>query len=85
METKQLNMVVRSVLVGIVVTIIYLAIGLLLDYIITQLLSQFVLSNCSEDCYFRYFNIIFAVMAVFSLMGGIRSGMRSYKRLAENK
>lgn len=83
MEAKQVNIFMRSVLIGITMTIVYLAIGLALDYIITQLLSKFVLSDCSEDCYFRYFNIIFAVVAVLSFMGGIRSGMQKYKRLSE--
>ena len=85
MEVKQVNIVVRSVFVGIGITIVCLAVGLVLDYLITQLLSQFVLTDCSEDCYFRYFNIIFAVVAVFGLMGGIRNGMSSYQRLSENK
>lgn len=85
MEAKQINIIMRSVLMGIGVTIVYLAIGLALDYIITQLLSQFILSDCPEDCYFRYFNIIFAVLAVFSMMGGIRSGTRTYKRLSEKQ
>jgi len=84
MEAKQVNIILRSGLTGIVVTFVYLAVGLVLDYAITQLLSQYIITDCSEDCYFRYFNIIFAVMAVFSLMGGIRSGMRSYHRLSEN-
>lgn len=85
MEAKQVNIIVRSGLTGIVVTFVYLAVGLVLDYAITQLLSQYIITDCSEDCYFRYFNIIFAVVAVFSLMGGIRNGMHSYHRLSENK
>jgi len=83
MQAKQPNIIMRSVLMGIGMTIVYLAIGLVLDYIITQLLSQFILSDCSEDCYFRYFNIIFVVVAVFSLMGGIRSGMQTYQRFSK--
>jgi len=83
MEAKQVNKIARSVLVGIGMTILYLVIGLVLDYLLTQLLTQFVIFDCSEDCYFRYFNIIFAVAAVLSLMGGIRSGMQTFRRLSE--
>ena len=77
--------VVRSVLSGIGIAVLYLLVGTVLDYIVTQILSQFFLSDCSEDCYFRYFNSIFVVVAVLSLAGGIRAGIRTYKRLSEKQ
>jgi hypothetical protein len=85
METKtKQNILIRSVLTGIGFTILFLLIGIVLDYLVTQLLSQFVLTDCSEDCYFRYFNIIFAIVALLSVAGGILSGIRAYKRSSEN-
>lgn len=74
----------RSILGGIGMTVVYLLAGLVLDYAVTQLLSQFVIADCSEDCYFRYFNLIFIFVVVFSVIGGIYSGYRIYKRLSEN-
>jgi hypothetical protein len=44
------NVMLRSVFIGVGVTVLYLLIGLILDYLVTQLLSQFVIRNCSEDC-----------------------------------
>lgn len=85
MEANKASIIVRSVLMGIGITTIYLMIGLALDYGLTQLYSQFVIADCSEDCYFRYFSIFFAVAAVFGLMGGIRSGIRLYHRLSGNQ
>lgn len=77
------NVILRSVLTGIGMTILYLVIGTALDYIVTQVLSQFFITDCSEDCYFRYFNAIFIVVVLVSIAGGIRSGVRTYKRLSE--
>ena len=65
-------------------TILFLLIGIVLDYLLTQGLSQFVLADCSEDCYFRYFNIIFLIVALLSVAGGILSGVRMYRR-SENE
>jgi len=77
------NVLVRSVLGGIGIAVLFLVARTVLDYIITQALSQFVIADCSEDCYFRIFNLIFALVAIISLMVGIRSGVRMYRRLAE--
>ena len=60
------NVVIRSVLTGIGMVVLYLLVGTLLDYLVTQVLSQFVLVNCSEDCYFKYFNTIFFFVALLS-------------------
>jgi hypothetical protein len=85
MDTKSKgNILVRSFLTGIGTTVLYLLIGTVLDYFITQGLSQFILTDCSEDCYFQYFNTIFAVVTLLSIVGGIRSGIRTYNRLSEN-
>lgn len=85
METqKKGNATLRGVLTGIGIAVLYLLIGVILDYIVTQLLSQFVIPNCSEDCYFQLFNTIFVVVAVLSVAGGILRGVRKYKQLSEN-
>ena len=85
METQSKgNVIVRSVLTGLGMTILFLLIGIVLDYLLTQGLSQFVLADCSEDCYFRYFNIIFLIVALLSVAGGILSGVRMYRR-SENE
>ena len=85
METQSKgNVIVRSVLTGVGMTILFLLIGIVLDYLVTQGLSQFVIPNCSEDCYFRYFNIIFLIVALMSVAGGILNGIRMYRRLSEN-
>jgi len=75
--------IARSILTGLGVAILYLLIGAVLDYIVTQVISQFFLTACSEDCYFRIFNSIFVVVALLSAAGGLRAGLRSYKRLSE--
>jgi len=75
--------IARSILTGLGVTILYLLIGTILDYIVTQVTSQFFLTACSEDCYFRIFNSIFVVVALLSAAGGLRAGLRSYKRLSK--
>ena len=75
------NAIVRSVLTGAGITILFLLLGTVLDYVVTQVLSQFFIPNCSEDCYFQLFNSIFIVVAVISLAAGIRSGVRTFNRL----
>ena len=84
METKnKQNAIVRSVLIGIGVTILYLLIGTVLAYSVTQVLSQYFIPNCSEDCYFRYFNSLFIIVVLFSIAGGIQGGIRRYKHEIE--
>jgi hypothetical protein len=84
METQNKgNLILRSVLTGIGMAVLYLLIGTVLDYIVTQVLSQFFIADCSEDCYFRYFNAIFIIVVLVSIAGGIRSGVRTYKRYSE--
>lgn len=73
--------IIRSILTGFGVTVLFLLIGTVLDYIVTQLLSQFIISNCSEDCYFRLFNTFFTIVALVSIAAGIRSGLITYRRL----
>ena len=75
--------IVSSILAGAGVAILLLLAGTILDYIVVQILSQFFLSGCSEDCYFAYFNSLFVVVAILSVGIGIRSGLRTYKRLSE--
>ena len=77
--------IVRGVLSGIVVAVLYLLLGTVLDYVLTQTLSQYFIPDCSEDCYFRYFNAIFIVVAFLSVAGGIRAGRHVYKRSAEKQ
>jgi hypothetical protein len=85
METqKQGNAILRGVLIGIGFTLLCLLIGVVLDYLVTQLLSQFVIPNCSEDCYFRLFNTFFVLVAVLSVVGGILKGVHTYKQTSEN-
>ena len=77
--------IVRGVLSGIVVAVLYLLLGAVLDYGLTQILSQYFIPDCSEDCYFRYFNAIFIVVAFLSVAGGVRAGVRAYKRPTEKQ
>ena len=85
METpNKSNGILRSALIGFGFTILFLLIGLILDYALTQILSQFFIPNCSEDCYFQLFNTIFIVVVILSVAGGILRGVRTYKRLPEN-
>jgi hypothetical protein len=74
------NAIVRSALSGIGIAVLFLLVGTVLDYLVTQVLSQFVIADCSEDCYFRLFNSIFTIVALISLAAGIRSGVRTYRR-----
>jgi hypothetical protein len=82
-QDKTTNMV-RSILTGVGVAVLYLLLGVVLDYVLTQILSQYLVRDCSEDCYFRYFNAIFIVVAFLSVAGGVRAGLRTYKRSSEN-
>jgi len=84
MEANKSSVFLRSVLMGIGMTIVYLVIGLVLDYGVTQLLSQFIIPDCSENCYFTYFNIFFGIVIVLSILGGARYGQRLYKRSLKN-
>ncbi len=85
METKNRSAaIIRGVLTGIGMIVLYLLIGVVLDYLLTQLLSQFVIPNCSEDCYFQLFNTIFIGVAMLSVAGGILNGVRTFKRASEN-
>jgi ABC-type uncharacterized transport system permease subunit len=86
-QTKQpnrANKIVPSVLAGVGVAILSLLVGTILDYIIVQILSQHFISGCSEDCYFAYFNSLFVVVALLSVVIGVRAGLRNYKSLSEN-
>lgn len=75
----------RSILTGLGVLVVCLILGTVLDYVITQVLSQFVLNDCSEDCYFRIFNSIFVVVVILSLGAGALSGYRTYNRLTAGR
>ena len=79
------NNILLSVLSGIGMTILFLLIGLVLDYAITQILSQFFIPGCSEDCYFNIFNAVFIAVVALSAAGGIRAGLRTYKRLSATR
>ena len=81
-QTKT-KIIALSILSGIGFTLLSLAIGIVLDYIIVQILSQYLLADCSEDCYFAYFNAIFYVIALLSLVAGFVGGRRTYRRLVE--
>jgi multisubunit Na+/H+ antiporter MnhB subunit len=81
-QTKT-RIIALSFLSAIGITILSLLVGTILDYIIVQILSQYFLSNCSEDCYFAYFNMIFLVVVLLSSMIGFAGGTRTYRRLSE--
>jgi uncharacterized membrane protein len=78
------KIIVLSVLSGIRMIILSLILGTLLDYVVVQILSQYFLSDCSENCYFAYFNAIFFVLALLSLVVGFASGRRTYRKLSES-
>jgi len=77
------KIIVLSIFSGIGMIILSLIVGTILDYVIVQILSQYFLSGCSEDCYFAYFNAIFFVVVLLSLAAGFATGKRTYKRLSE--
>jgi len=82
-RSNKTNKIIPSVLVGIGVAILFLLVGTIVDYIIVQILSQFFISGCSEDCYFAYFNSIFVLVALLGIVIGIHRGLQTYKRLSE--
>ena len=83
-KASRANNIVLSVLAGVGFAILSLLVGIVLDYIIVQILSQYFISGCSEDCYFAYFNSIFVLIALLSVLIGVRAGLRNYKSLSEN-
>ena len=86
-QSDQLNKtkkITSSVLAGVGVAILSLLVGTVLDYIIVQILSQFFLADCSEDCYFTYFNAIFGFVTLISVVIGIRRGLQTYRHIPEN-
>lgn len=82
-QPDKTKFIALSMLSGLGIMILSLLIGIILDYIVLQLLSQFVLADCSEDCYFSYFNAIFYMIALLSLFAGFVGGRRRYRRLVE--
>ena len=72
----------RSIITGIGTLVLCLVLGTVLDYAVTQVLSQFILSDCSEDCYFRIFNSVFVVVVLLSLGAGALYGYRVYRRFS---
>jgi hypothetical protein len=82
-QPDKTRIITLSVLSGIGITVLSLLISILLDYIVVQVLSQFFLADCSEDCYFAYFNAIFYIVALLSLVVGFVGGRRTYRRLVE--
>ena len=82
-ESNKPNKLFPSVLTAFGAAILSLLLGTVIDYIVVQILSQFFLPGCSEDCYFAYFNSIFIVIVLLSVVIGILSGVRTYKRLSE--
>lgn len=78
------KIIALSVVSGIGIAVLSLIIGTILDYMIVQILSQFFISGCSEDCYFAYFNSIFYVVVLLSLVAGIVGGIRTYNRRVES-
>jgi len=82
-RSNKMNKIVPSVLAGVGVAILSLLVGIILDYVVVQILSQYFISGCSEDCYFAYFNSLFVVVVLLSVVIGVRAGLRTYKRLLE--
>jgi hypothetical protein len=85
MESQNKTNIVQSILAGVRAAILCLLLGTVLDYVLTQILSQYIIRDCSEDCYFRYFNAIFLVVAFLSIAGGLRAAMRTYKRSSQKQ
>ena len=78
-KASRANKIASSVLAGVGFAILSLLVGIVLDYIVVQILSQYFISGCSEDCYFGYFNSIFVHIALLSVLIGVRAGLRNYK------
>ena len=83
-KASRANDIVLSVLAAVGFAILSLLVGIVLDYIVVQILSQYFISGCSEDCYFAYFNSIFVLIALLSVLIGVRTGLWNYKSLSEN-
>jgi hypothetical protein len=77
--------IVQGTLSAIGFMVLYVLLGTILDYAVTQLLSEYFIPNCSEDCYFGYFNAIFLVVITLSVVGGARAGLRTYRRSFEKQ
>ena len=77
--------IVQSSLSAIGFMVLYILLGTILDYAVTQILSQYFIPDCSEDCYFKYFNAIFLVVITLSVVGGAQAGVRTYKRSFEKQ
>jgi hypothetical protein len=77
------KIIVLSILSGVGMIVLSLIVGTILDYVIVQIFSQYFLTDCSEDCYFAYFNAIFFVVVLLSLFAGFATGRRTYRRLSE--
>jgi hypothetical protein len=77
--------IVQSALSAIGFMVLYILLGTILDYAVTQILSEYFIPNCSEDCYFGYFNAIFLVVITLSVVGGARAGVRTYRRSFERQ
>jgi hypothetical protein len=82
---NKMTEIIKSVFAGIGVAVLVLMFGVVLDYVITQILSQYFLRECSEDCYFQLFNAIFIVVAVLSIAGGVYAALRTHKRSSEKQ
>lgn len=78
-KASRANKIISSVFAGVGFAISSLLVGIVLDYIVVQILSQYFISGCSEDCYFAYFNSIFVLIALLSVLIGVRAGLRNYK------
>jgi hypothetical protein len=77
--------IVQSSLSAIGFMVLYILLGTILDYAVTQILSEYFIPNCSEDCYFGYFNAIFLVVITLSVVGGAQAGVRTYRRSFEKQ
>ena len=77
--------IVQGTLSAIGFMVLYILLGTILDYAVTQILSEYFIPNCSEDCYFGYFNAIFLVVITLSVVGGVQAGVRTYRRSFEKQ
>ena len=77
--------IVQGTLSAIGFMVLYVLLGTILDYAVTQILSEYFIPNCSEDCYFGYFNAIFLVVITLSVVGGAQAGVRTYRRSFEKQ
>ena len=77
--------IVQGTLSAIGFMVLYVLLGTILDYAVTQILSEYFIPNCSEDCYFGYFNALFLVVITLSVVGGAQAGVRTYRRSFEKQ